>query len=249
MAAIALLHAFPLSPAMFDEQARALRAAGHEVVVPDLLTATAIGDAQPDLGVLAHHVRAVMSDAGHSTFAVAGLSMGGYVAMALLRLAAHHVSGLALLDTKATADSEVAAKGRLEYAERVAREGMDWVPSATIEALLGETTRATKPEVVAQVDRWILAADSVAVVWAQQAMAARPDSTADLAVFRRPAVVIVGQEDTLSPLPEALAMAAALGGVPVAEIPTSGHLSAVESPSAVSRALVAWADRISPGAP
>lgn len=249
MAAIALLHAFPLSPAMFDEQARALRAAGHEIVVPNLLSAGAIADAEPDLTVLADQVIAQMADAGHRTFAVAGLSMGGYVAMALLRVAAQRLTGLALLDTRAAADTEAGFRGRVEYAARVAREGMSWVPDASLEALLGETTRRTRPAVVAQVREWILAADPIAVSWAQRAMAARPDAHAELAVFRRPAVVVVGQEDTLSPLPEALAMATALGGVPVAEIPTSGHLCAVECPSAVSRALTAWADRIAPGAP
>lgn len=249
MAAIALLHAFPLAPAMFDEQARALRAAGHEVVVPSLLDGQTINGAEPDLTVLAHYVCSMMTSAGHAQFGVAGLSMGGYVAMALLRVAAQRITGLALLDTRATADSDAGARGRLDYSERVLRDGMAWVPDASLDALLGETTRRTRPGVVAQVQDLILAADPVAVAWAQRAMAARPDAGAELSVFRRPSVVVVGQEDTLSPLPDALAMAAALGGVPVAEIPTAGHLSAVECPSGVSRALMAWADRIAPGAP
>jgi pimeloyl-ACP methyl ester carboxylesterase len=75
-------------------------------------------------------------------------------------------------------------------------------------------------------------------------MAARPDSSADLAGFGRPVLVIVGEQDTISPLADAQAMAAAArsGGSPVtvAEIAGAGHLSAIEDPDAVSRALLAW---------
>lgn len=243
MVAIALLHAFPFGPPIVAEQERQLTEAGYEVVVPDLLSPERNYGA-PDLSAMAHYVADTMEAAGHRRFAVAGLSLGGYVAMALLRAMPSRIDGLALMDTKATADSEAAAQARLTYANRVETEGMGWVPDATMDSLLGETTRVKRKAVVDQVRRWILAADPTMVAWAQRAMAVRPDSTAELQVFRQPSVVVVGQEDTLSPVPEALAMAQALGGAPMSEIAHSGHLSTVECPNRVAEVLVSWADRI-----
>lgn len=244
MAAIALLHAFPLGPEMFAAQQQALTSAGHEVMVPSLLHPSQPYPDRPDLAAMADEVFRVMNGLGHRRFAVAGLSMGGYVAMAMLRADSAAIDGLALLDTRASPDTEVAAQGRLDYAERVLGEGMGWVPGATISGLLGETTRNSRPAVVQRVTDWILAADPVAVAWAQRAMAARPDSRAQLMLFRRPALVLLGQEDTLTPLPESLDMAQALGGAPMTEIAGAGHLSCVETPNRVSEQLLSWAGRL-----
>lgn len=244
MVAIALLHAFPFGPAMFDEQARALQEAGHEVVVPDLLSPDRVYLGEPDLHAMARYVVTVMNDAGHRRFAVAGLSMGGYVAMALLRIAPSTIDGLALLDTRATADTEAGARARIAYADRVESDGMHWVPEATLDSLLGETTRTKRPPVVARVEKWILGADPQQVAWAQRAMADRPDSIPELQVFRQPSLVLVGQEDTLTPLPESLAMAEALGGAPLSQVAGAGHLSSVECPNRVSEMLVSWAERL-----
>lgn len=246
MVAIALLHAFPFGPPIVADQARSLRDAGFDVVVPDLMSPERHYSA-PDLSAMAHFVAAEMAEAGHERFAVAGLSLGGYVAMALLRSMASHIDGLALIDTKATADSDAAAHARLIYADRVEAEGMGWVPEATMDSLLGETTRTKRKAVVDQVRAWILEADPRMVAWTQRAMAVRPDSMAELRVFRQPSVVVVGQEDTLSPESEALAMAKALGGAPMSEISSSGHLSTVECPNRVSEVLVSWAERIHGG--
>jgi pimeloyl-ACP methyl ester carboxylesterase len=247
MVAIALLHPFPLGPQSFESQADELRDAGHEVVVVDLLSPQHRYPDEPDLAAMAHLVIEQMADEGHHSFAVAGLSMGGYVAMALLRSIPSRIDGLALLDTKATADSDAAARSRLDYATRVESDGMGWVPDAYLDLLLGETTRRKRPKVVKRVRKWIEQADPAQVAWAQRAMAVRPDSLDQLKVFRQPSVVVVGQEDTLTPVGEALAMAEALGGAPLSEVPTAGHLSSVECPNRVSDVLVSWADRISEG--
>jgi pimeloyl-ACP methyl ester carboxylesterase len=244
MAPIALLHAFPFGPAMFDEQVRALTEAGHDVVVPDLLAPDRVYPGEPDLHAMARYVITTMNEAGHRRFAVAGLSMGGYVAMALLRIAPSTIDGLALLDTRASADNDAGVQARLAYAERVESEGMGWVPEATLDSLLGETTRSNRPPVVARVEKWILGADPHQVAWAQRAMAERPDSTAELQVYRQPSLVLVGEEDTLTPLPESLAMAQALGGAPLSQVAGAGHLSSVECPNRVSDMLVSWAARL-----
>ena len=110
--------------------------------------------------------------------------------------------------------------------------------------LLGATTRDSRPDVVATVRRWIGAQPAAGVAWAQRAMAARPDSLADIGGFGRPVLVLYGAQDTISPAADAAAMAEAArsGGsaTTVVEIPDAGHLSAVEDPDAVTHALLGW---------
>jgi pimeloyl-ACP methyl ester carboxylesterase len=75
-------------------------------------------------------------------------------------------------------------------------------------------------------------------------MAARPESLADIAAFGRPVLVLYGEQDTISPAADAMAMAdaARAGGsaTTVVEVPDAGHLTAVEDPDAVTRALLSW---------
>lgn len=240
---IVLLHAFPLSPDMWGHQRRSLKAAGFTVLTPHLLDPGKDYSRPAELGQLAKDVQDDVTAAGFKKFAVAGLSMGGYVALQLLESDPGRVVGIGLLDTKASSDDEATINSRKEYAARVRAEGMSWVPKATLPKLLGETTRAKRPAVTEQVREWILAADPVAVAWAQEAMANREDTLGALRVFRKPSVVVLGAEDVISPMSEAMAMSHALGGVPLGEIPGAGHLSAVECPKRVSEMLVSWAQR------
>jgi pimeloyl-ACP methyl ester carboxylesterase len=245
MAAIALLHAFPLDARMWKRQRVALTEAGHDVFAPDLLAAGAQANySAPTMDAMAEWVVGQMAARGHKSFGVAGISMGGYVAMAMLRVAPRRVAGVALFNTKAVADTDAAARTREEFAERVDREGVRWVPTAMIDVLLGETTRESRLAVASKVTRWIDEGDPTMVAWAQRAMAVRPDSTAALAVYRRPAVVVAGDEDMLSSMPQATGMAAALGGAPVSVVGKCGHLSIVERPSRTAEILTSWAARV-----
>ena len=176
---------------------------------------------------------------------VGGLSMGGYVTMALLRRHPERLSAIVLADTKAGADAPEAAANRETVAAAVEAAGTAaGIADGMLPNLLGATTRDSRPDVVSTVRRWIGAQPAAGVAWAQRAMAARPDSLADLAAFGGPALVLYGAQDTISPAADAAAMAdaARAGGsaTTVVEIPAAGHLSAVEDPDAVTHALLGW---------
>jgi pimeloyl-ACP methyl ester carboxylesterase len=245
--AVVLLHAFPMDSALWAAQRRAVAAAGYRVVTVDLpgFGGSAVSTESPNLDVMADEVAAVMDHLGLAEAVVGGLSMGGYVVMAMLRRHRGRLRGIVLADTKVGADSAEAAANRLRVAADVEAAGSArGLADAMLPNLLGATTRETRPAVVDTVRRWIAAQPAAAVAWAQRAMAARPDSTEDLAGFGRPVLVIVGEQDTISPLAEAQAMAGAAraGGsrADVVEIPGAGHLSAVEDPESVTHALLAW---------
>ncbi|WNB84944.1 alpha/beta hydrolase [Cellulomonas sp. ATA003] len=84
---------------------------------------------------------------------------------------------------------------------------------------------------------WIADATPDGVAWAQRAMAARPDRTAVLVGFTGPAVVVVGEQDEVTPVPTARHMAAALGDAEVVVVPGAGHMTSIEAPAAVAAAL------------
>ena len=248
---VVLLHAFPLDKRLWDDVVDALADAGWDVVVPDLRGFGESAypedgpDDEPALALMARDVLGILDRLAVHSAVVVGLSLGGYVAMELVRQDSSRVAGLALLDTKASADGEEARANRLRVADQVLAAGStSALGRAMLPALLGETTRAERPEVVARVLGWIEQADPAGVAWAQRAMAVRPDSHADLAALTVPSLVLWGDEDTLSPRPEQDTMVEALRDVRAVEIPGSGHLSAVEDPTAVTAALVAFLDDV-----
>ena len=238
---VLLLHAFPCDHTMWSGQVDRLVAAGFRTLVPDLpgFGAEELPREQPNLDVVVSDLVSMLDQMQVKECIVGGLSLGGYVAMALLRRAPERVSSLILVDTKATADPPAAVTNRLAVADRAeAEESTDFLVAAMIPGLLGETTRARRPEVVEQAKNWIRGAAPASVAWYQRAMAQRPDSLPDLARFQRPAAVIYGAEDTvLSPSGEQETMAGALPKSILIRIPEAGHLSAVERPVAVAEAI------------
>lgn len=233
-----LLHAFPLDGSMWAEVAATLRAAGHEVMTPDLrgFGGASLGDDPPDLERMADDVLALLGD---RPAILAGCSMGGYVALAIARRRPELVAGLALVDTKATADAQPARDNR-ERVAALAESGRDW-SAGMLEGLLGETTRATRPEVMAFVRDGLARASGPTVAWAQRAMAARPDAREGLAALEIPLVVIVGDEDTVSPLAEQELILGAAASARLVVIPAAGHLTPLEAPEAVGAALLGLA--------
>lgn len=245
--AVLLLHAFPMDSALWAAQRRPLAEAGLRVITPDLpgFGGSPVSDQPPSLDVMADAVADLMDHLGLESAVVGGLSMGGYVTMAMLRRHPNRLAGVILADTRAVADNPEAAATRMRMAAEVEAAGSTvGIAEPMLANLLGPTTRDTRPDVVAAVRRWIGAQPAAGVAWAQRAMATRPDAVADIAGFGGPVLVLYGDQDVISPAADAEVMASAArsGGSPTAvvEIAGAGHLSAVEDPEAVTRALLGW---------
>ena len=242
---LVLLHAFPLSSAMWREQ-REILSARCRVVTPDQrgFGGSPLGDDEPSLTSAADDVLALLDRLELDRVVLGGLSMGGYVAMQLLRRAPERVSALLLADTKASADAPEAREVRLRTAETVEREGTAQLAEQMLPALLGRTTLERRAEVAARVRGLVAAAPPAAVAWASRAMAARPDSFDVLRTVDVPALVVVGDEDALSPVDAAQAMVDALPHGRLAVVPEAGHLSAVEDPEAFGAVVTGFLDEL-----
>jgi len=232
---VVLLHAFPFSSAMWLSQREGL-APVCRVITPDLrgFGGTPLGDARPSIDVMADDVAHLLDQEGIDRAVVGGLSMGGYVTMAFCRRHPDRLLGVILADTKAGADDEQAKANRERIAQAVLEKGSD-VLLDQLPSLVGVTTQQRRGMVLGRVRGLIKVAPPKAVAWAQRAMANRRDSFDTLRGLRVPALVIVGDEDRLSPLAEAEAMAEAIPEAKLAVIEQAGHLSAVERPEEFNR--------------
>ncbi|MEY9848400.1 alpha/beta fold hydrolase [Streptacidiphilus sp. MAP5-3] len=241
---LVLLHAFPLSSRMWQAQLDELPGtdgSDARVLAVDLrgFGGTELGADAPSLDLLADDIALLLDRAGIEEAVVGGVSMGGYVAMAFARRHGDRLSGLLLADTKGTADTDQARAHRERVASAVlARRSVRLLVDEQLPSpLLGATTAARAPELVAHVASLIESASPEAVAWAQRAMACRPDSLADLRKVDVPSLVVVGAEDTLTPPSDAEALAEALPQSELTILPGAGHLSPLEVPEAFNTAV------------
>jgi len=171
---------------------------------------------------------------------VGGLSMGGYVAFALLRLAARYVQGLVLADTRSQADTPEGVAGRARLLQVVQDKGPAAVADEMIPKLLGATTQQTREAVVEQVRSLVMASSSDAIAGAIRALMTRPDSTPLLASIHVPTLIIVGEEDTVTPPAASEELHRAIGGSELVRIAGAGHLSNLEQPESFNASLATF---------
>ncbi len=236
-----LLHAFPLSSKMWNPQ-MGLRGKAR-LIIPDLrgFGHTDTPDESYSLDDMASDALALLDHLKIEQFVLGGLSMGGYLSFALLRrIDRSRVRGLILADTKAGADTEEARKNRLAMAEQAEREGSAPIAEAMTGKLLGATSLETRPHLVEEVKEIIRDNNGAGIAGAQRAMAARLDSTDLLPQLNMPALILVGEEDTLTPPSEAEKMAAALPNARLEVIPHAGHLSNMEEPEIFNAHVLAF---------
>ncbi len=236
--AVVLLHAFPLHGGMWAAQVEAL-SRRHRVVVPDYrgLGRSSPAPAASTMDLLAEDVRGLLAHLRIERAGVAGLSMGGYLALELWRQAPGLFRGLALCDTKAGADTAEGAAGREAFAKSALEHGLHWVADQMVPKLLKPSP---DPAVVKAVRHLIGDGTPAGVAAAQRGMARRPDSTPTLATIKVPTLVVVGEEDGLTPPAEADKLVAGVKGAQLARIPGAGHLPCLENPPAFTAALEAF---------
>jgi pimeloyl-ACP methyl ester carboxylesterase len=169
-------------------------------------------------------------------FALAGLSMGGYIAFEIVRRAPERIERLALLDTMARADPPDHSERRRRLIALTRDGRFDDVADLLLPLLFYRQTHALR-------DLNRLMAQEVgpdAFVRQQTAIIARPDSRPVLAGVRCPTLVLVGDDDQVTPPELSEEMAAAIPGARLVVVPDCGHGSTLEQPREVTRALVEW---------
>jgi len=241
---LVLLHAFPVDARMWQPLRDGI-ATRHRLITPDQRglgrSPLPDSDREPSLDDAARDLLALLDRLELRQVVLGGCSMGGYLTMAVLRLAPERVAGMVLIDTKATADTPEAARNRRELAQRAETEGVrGWLAEQMLPTLLSAETRRARPDVTGTVRDLIERQQGSGVAWAARAMATRPDSTELLAGADVPTLVVVGEQDALTPPEAARAMAESLPGGELVVVPQAGHLTPLEAPATVTEAVLGW---------
>jgi pimeloyl-ACP methyl ester carboxylesterase len=172
-------------------------------------------------------------------FALAGLSMGGYISYEIHRQAPQRVTRLALLDTGCIADPPERKEQRLRRNELARREGAGAVQDELMPVLIHKD-RLGDRAFTALIRQMAVDTGVDALIRQHAALMGRPDSRPFLASIKCPTLVLVGRQDALTPVAMAQEIAAGIAGARLEIIEDCGHLSTIEQPQAVNRALRAW---------
>lgn len=235
--ALVFLHGFPHHRALWAPQLGALldrarciapdlRGFGESSIVPPY----SIDQYADDLAALLDSLRIERA-------VVCGLSMGGYVALAFWRRHKARIRALVLMDTRAGNDSAEARERRDQMIALARARGSEAVADAMITGMVGKRTREKCPEVVDDVHRMLESAPVEGVVGALESLRDRPDSTATLATIDVPTLIVVGEDDVLTPPSEAMLLHAGIRGSTLEVITGAGHVANVERPAAVNHVL------------
>ncbi len=224
MATIVLLHPFPVDSRFWDDVIPPLEAAGHSVMAPDL---PGFGSRAAEPGWSMRGEADTLAGQVPEGAMVVGLSMGGYLALALTAAHPDRVGRLVLADTRAEAEAPEGLDARRATAEGLRANGTaDFVAAFVPRAMWP----GAEPAAVKRLTELALAQSADAMADATMAIAGRDDSTGLLPGISVPTLVVVGEHDAITPPPLSTAMATAIPGARLAVIGGAGHMTALEHP-------------------
>ncbi|NDJ76139.1 MAG: alpha/beta fold hydrolase [Chloroflexi bacterium] len=237
---IVLIHGFPLAHTIWNAQAEAL-SDSYRVITPDL---RGHGQSPAPEGVyhmdlLAREIAALLDDLGIEQAVWVAQSMGGYVAMAALRLFPERFRGIGLVATHPHADSDEKRADRMAAANSALANGSQAVADAMLPILFAPEFDL-ESETAVTLSRLMARTAPQGIAGAQRGMAARPDSVATLQATTIPALVIAGAQDQIVDPDVSQRMAATMPNAMFVPIEHAGHMPMLEQPDATTDALRAF---------
>jgi pimeloyl-ACP methyl ester carboxylesterase len=234
---LVLLHGYPLNHHIWHKQVHDL-AAVCRVITPDLRGfGQSLGGGAFTIPSLAEDLYILLSQIHALPCVLGGLSMGGYVALAYERQYASTLRGLILIDTRAADDAPDVRAGRDVMIELAKTAGSAAVAEQMLSKVLAPGTLESRPELVAEIKSMMEACPAQTMQHAQAAMRDRPDYRPTLQRIAAPTLIIVGEFDAMTPPSLAKEMHSSIPGSTIAMIKDAGHLSPIEQPQQVSRAI------------
>ena len=190
---------------------------------------------QDSMAAMAEAVLSAMPD----RFALAGLSMGGYVAFEVMRRAPERITRLALIDTQARPDRPEQAQRRRDLMD-LARRGRFQGVTERLLPLFIHPDRVAEPDLAGAVTAMTRRVGAEAFLRQQQAILDRPDSRPTLVGIGCPTLVLCGRQDLLTPVECHMEIAAGVADSRLVVVEDCGHLATMERPEVVNQALRAW---------
>ena len=241
---LVLIHGFPLSARMWEPQL-ALAAQGWRVIAPQLrgFEGTPAGSVAASVDDFAGDLVDLLDGLHIDHAVIGGLSMGGYITLALFRHAARYFRGMVLADTRAQADPPEAAAGRQRLLTAVRERGAVAAADEMLPKLVCDATRSHQPAVVDALRAMIVGNSSETVAGALMAIMSRPDATPVLPTIHCPTLIVVGDQDAITPPALSEDLRRGIPGSTLVVIPDAGHMSNLEQPAAFNAALASFLER------
>lgn len=241
--AVVLLHPTPADHEFFLPVSRFLSSRYH-LIMPDLRGhgESSLGNGPATMQKYAFDIARVMDAAAIDRAPLLGVSIGGRVIFEFWRRFRDRVSGLILCNTEARADTPEARANRFRTAEDVLRRGTEPFFESMLPKLLGETSRRSRPDLVDGALRMARKMSAEDVAGVQRGMADRPDSVPTLKTINVPTLIITGDEDILTGIPEAELMKQNIAASEVRVVAKAGHFSPWEQPEEVGKLLRGFLD-------
>ena len=244
--AVVFSHGTLMDAAMFEPQLDHLAERGYRAIAYNSRVLT--GDPAPHtLGDLVEDCRALLDDLGIGTCVLAGMSVGGFMALEFALAHPERLQGLVVIAATSkdyTAEERQAYHGqfdKLDVDGAVPRPFAEWVAPFCF----GETTLARNKALVDHwIERWATTVPARAVLYQGRSWLDKEDITARLAAVRVPALVVHGEEDVPLPIARAEAMADALTDATLLRVPEAGHSVNLESPAIVNAAMARFLGRL-----
>ena len=242
---VVLLHPFPAHHALWLPAAQAL-SSRYKVVLPDLRGhgESGAGEGPATMDKHAADLARVLDDAGIGRALFCGVSIGGYILFELWRRFSERVSALALCDTRAQPDTPEGRATRLKSAEDVLDRGTQPFIDSMIPKLLGGTTLSTRPDLADEAKHMMLKMSPQDMAQVQRGLAERPDSVPTLKTISGPTLILIGEEDVLSPVADGELMRQHVSGSQFRVIPKAGHYAVWERPADAGKLLRQFADSV-----
>lgn len=239
---LVLVHGHPFDRTMWAPQLTEF-ARTRRVIAPDLrgYGASPVVPGVTPLSVFADDIAALLDDLDVDRFVLAGLSMGGQIAMECWARFPERIAALVLADTFAAAETEEGRRGRYAMADRLLREGMRGYADEVLHRMVAPHADA---DVAAHVHRMMTATPPEGAAAALRGRAERPDYRGLLTHVTVPALVVVGEEDTYTPVADARALHAALPDATLHVVAGAAHLPNLERPEEFNKALAEFLERV-----
>jgi 3-oxoadipate enol-lactonase len=226
---VVLLHGYPFNRSLWNEQVNAL-SNSFRVITPDL---RGMGESEATQGPatmnrMAQDVAALLDHLEISRAVVGGLSMGGYVVLAFYKQFPSRVRSLILADTRAQADTEEGKQTRFQQAEKARAEGMAGIADSMLPKLLTPETVSKRPDLVKRIRDMMLKTKPEGAAGALLGMAERDDQTSLLAQISVPTLILVGREDSITPVADSEKMHREIAGSRLVVIENAAHVSNLE---------------------
>jgi len=237
---IVLIHGYPFNRSLWNEQVEALSSTCR-VIAPDLRGFGESDAAETaTMNEMAQDVAMLLNQLGIVRATIAGLSMGGYVALAFYKQLPSRAKALILADTRAQADSEEAKQTRAQQAKKALDEGMAGIADSMLPKLLTPETVSKHPEIVKRVRDMMLKTKPEGAAAALHGMAQRDDQTDLLPKIAVPSLILVGAEDAITPVADSEKMHQSIAGSRLVVLENAGHVSNLERTEPFNEALLAF---------